>query len=159
MKHFDVVVFWTWKSAELRDLEKNMALLESVKPKTCRIALGIYLWDYPGRDPAKAEDKTYVMGHPVPLDLMEHQCSLGLKWLKEGRVSDLVILGLAGIDQGIPSAPWMRDWIKKHGDEKLNRINTKVMAMKCTLLLLIHPSARIIRSTPDWSRTSASTAT
>jgi hypothetical protein len=25
------------------------------------------------------------------------------------------------LDQGIPSAPWMRDWIKKHGDEKLNR--------------------------------------
>jgi hypothetical protein len=121
MKHFDVVVLWTAKSADLRDLEKNMALLESIKPKTCRIALGIYLWGYWDKDPAKADDKTYVMGQPVPLDLMEHQCSLGLKWLKEGRVSDLVILGLAGIDQGIPSAPWMRDWIKKHGDEKLNR--------------------------------------
>lgn len=59
------------------------------------------------------------MGKPVPLDLMEHQCRLGLKWLKEGRVSDIVILGLAGIDQGNLSAQWMRDWIKKHGDEKL----------------------------------------
>ena len=86
-----------------------------------RIALGIYLWDYASKDPAKAEDNTYVMGHPVPLELMEHQCGLGLKWLREGRVSDLVILGLAGIDQGIPSAPWMSDWIRKHGDEKLNR--------------------------------------
>jgi hypothetical protein len=121
MKHFDVVVLWTAKSADLRDLEKNLALLEAIKPKNCRIALGIYLWGYWDKDPAKADDKTYVMGQPVPLDLMEHQCSLGLKWLKEGRVSDLVILGLAGIDQGIPSAPWMRDWIKKHGDEKLNR--------------------------------------
>jgi len=119
MKHFDVVVFWTWKSAELRDLETNMALLESVKPKTCRIALGIYLWDYAGIDPAKKDDPTYKAGKPVPLDLMEHQCSLGLKWLKEGRVSDMVILGIAGIDQGNPSAPWMREWIKKHGDEKL----------------------------------------
>ena len=121
MKHFDVVVLWTAKSADLRDLEKNLTLLESIKPKNCRIALGIYLWGYWDKDPAKADDKSYVMGQPVPLDLMEHQCSLGLKWLKEGRVSDLVILGLAGIDQGIPSAPWMRDWIKKHGDEKLNR--------------------------------------
>jgi hypothetical protein len=121
MKHFDVVVLWTAKSADLRDLEKNLALLEAIKPKNCRIALGIYLWGYWDKDPAKADDKSYVMGQPVPLDLMEHQCSLGLKWLKEGRVSDLVILGLAGIDQGIPSAPWMRDWIKKHGDEKLNR--------------------------------------
>ena len=121
MKHFDVVVLWTAKSADLRDLEKNLALLEAIKPKNCRIALGIYLWGYWDKDPAKADDKSYVMGQPVPLDLMEHQCGLGLKWLKEGRVSDLVILGLAGIDQGIPSAPWMRDWIKKHGDEKLNR--------------------------------------
>ena len=120
MKHFDTIVFFTWKSEELKDLEKNLALLESVKPKNCRIALGIYLWDYTGIDPAKKDDPAYKMGKPVPLDLMEHQCSLGLKWLKEGRVSDLVILGLAGIDQGIPSAPWMRDWIKKHGDEKLS---------------------------------------
>jgi hypothetical protein len=121
MKHFDVVVLWTAKSADLRDLEKNLTLLESIKPKNCRIALGIYLWGYWDKDPAKADDKSYVMGRPVPLDLMEHQCGLGLKWLKEGRVSDLVILGLAGIDQGIPSAKWMRDWIKKHGDQNLNR--------------------------------------
>lgn len=121
MKHFDVLVLWTWDSAELKDLEKNLALLESVKPKTCRVALGIYLWDYAGIDPAKKNDPTYKAGKPVPLELMEHQCGLGLKWLKEGRVSDLVILGVAGIDQGIPSAPWMRDWIKKHGDEKLNQ--------------------------------------
>jgi hypothetical protein len=121
MKHFDVVVLWTAKSADLRDLEKNLTLLESIKPKNCRIALGIYLWGYWDKDPAKADDKSYVMGRPVPPDLMEHQCGLGLKWLKEGRVSDLVILGLAGIDQGIPSAKWMRDWIKKHGDQNLNR--------------------------------------
>jgi hypothetical protein len=121
MKHFDVVVLWTAKSADLRDLEKNLALLEAIKPKNCRIALGIYLWGYWDKDPAKADDKSYVMGQPVPLDLMEHQCGLGLKWLKEGRVSDLVILGLAGIDQGIPSAKWMRDWIKRHGDQNLNR--------------------------------------
>jgi hypothetical protein len=108
-------------SEELKDLEKNLALLESVKPKNCRIALGIYLWDYTGIDPAKKDDATYKMGKPVPLDLMEHQCGLGLKWLKEGRVSDLVILGIAGIDQGNPSAPWMRDWIRNYGDEKLNR--------------------------------------
>jgi hypothetical protein len=120
LDQFDVAVLWTTNSAELRDLEKNMALLESIKPKTCRIALGIYLWGYWDKDPAKADDKTYMMGRPMPLDLMEHQCGLGLKWLKEGRVSDLVILGLAGIDQGIPSASWMREWIRKHGEEKLN---------------------------------------
>jgi hypothetical protein len=98
-----------------------MVLLESIKPKTCRIALGIYLWAYWDKDPAKAEDKTYIMGRPMPLDLMELQCSLGLKWLKEGRVSDLVILSNTHLDRGIPSASWMREWIKKHGEEKLNQ--------------------------------------
>jgi hypothetical protein len=120
MKYFDVAVLWTWKSEELRDLEKNLILLESMKPKNCRIALGIYLWDYTGVDPVKKDDPTYRWGKPVPLDLMELQCSLGLKWLKEGRVSDIVILGNSHLDIGINTAPWMREWIKKHGDEKLN---------------------------------------
>jgi hypothetical protein len=121
MKHFDVIVLWTWKSADLHDLEKNLARLEAMKPKTTRIALGIYLWDYTGIDPAKKDDPAYRFGKPVPPDLMEHQCSLGLKWLKEGRVSDLVFLGNSHLDIGIPGAPWMREWIKKHGDEELNR--------------------------------------
>lgn len=121
MKDFDVLVLWTWQSDELRDLEQSLAKLEAVKPKTTRIALGIYLWDYTGVDEAKKADPTYRWGKPVPLDLMEHQCSLGLKWLKEGRVCDLVILGNSHLDIGIPSAPWMREWVKKHGDEKLNR--------------------------------------
>lgn len=114
MKHFDVLVLWTWKSEELKDLEKNLALLESIKPKTSRIALGIYLWDYTGNTTATN------MGKPVPLDLMEHQCRLGLKWLKEGRVCDLAICGNTHLDLGINTAPWMREWIKKHGEEQLN---------------------------------------
>ena len=65
MKNFDVLVFWTWKSEELKDLEKNLTLLESVKPKTSRIALGIYLWDYTGSlTPPKKADPTYRWGKP-----------------------------------------------------------------------------------------------
>jgi hypothetical protein len=52
---------------------------------------------------------------------MELQCGLGLKWLKEGRISDLVVLGNTHLDIGAPSAPWMRQWIKQHGAEKLGR--------------------------------------
>jgi len=121
LKHFDVIVLWTWKSDDLRDLEKSLARLEAVRPKATKIALGIYLWDYRSLDEKKKDDPTYRFGKPVPLDLMELQCGLGLKWLREGRVSDLVILGNTHLDIGIPSAPWMRDWIKKNGDEKLNR--------------------------------------
>lgn len=121
LKHFDVIVLWTWKSDDLRDLEKSLARLEAVKPKETRIALGLYLWDYTGIDETKKADPTYRFGKPTPLDLMELQCGLGLKWLKEGRVCDLVVLGNTHLDIGAPSAPWMRQWIRKHGDEKLGR--------------------------------------
>ena len=121
LKHFDVIVLWTWKSDDLKDLEKNLARLEAVKPKDTKIALGLYLWDYTGVDEQKKADPTYRFGKPTPLDLMELQCGLGLKWLKEGRVRDLVILGNTHLDIGAPSAPWMRQWIKQHGAEKLGR--------------------------------------
>jgi hypothetical protein len=80
---------------------------------------GIYLDDFV-KDAVKRPDGRKV-GKPVPLDLMEHQCGLGLKWLKEGRVGELVILSNTHLDLGIDTAPWMRAWIKKHGDEKLPR--------------------------------------
>jgi hypothetical protein len=123
MNYFDVAVMWTWKSAELRDLEKNLALLESIKPKNCRIALGLYLWDYTGRPVAKPEGQNQpdLIGMPVPPELMEYQCSLGLRWLKEGRVSDLVVLANNALDIGLENAGWIRQWIKKVGSEKLNR--------------------------------------
>ena len=41
-------------------------------------------WDYTEIDPDKQEaDPTYRWGKPAPLDLMEYQCGLCLKWLKE----------------------------------------------------------------------------
>ncbi|MEY5006483.1 MAG: hypothetical protein RI969_1571 [Verrucomicrobiota bacterium] len=98
-------MLWTWKSDDLRDLEKSLARLEAVKPKETRIALGLYLWDYTGIDETKKADPTYRFGKPTPPDLMELQCGLGLKWLKEGRVCDLVVLGNTHLDIGAPSAP------------------------------------------------------
>ena len=121
LKHFDVIVLWTWKSEDLKDLEKNLARIEAAKPKDTKIALGIYLWDYTGLDEKKKADPTYRFGKPTPLDLMELQCGLGLKWLKEGRVCDLVVLGNTHLDIGAPSAPWMRQWIKQHGSDQLGR--------------------------------------
>lgn len=35
-------------------------IIQSSLPKNCRIALGIYLWDYTGVDPVKKDDPTYA---------------------------------------------------------------------------------------------------
>jgi hypothetical protein len=105
---FDVLTLWTWNSEEIPELEANLAALEKLAPKNARIALGLYLWDFHNRK-------------PVPVELMKHQCDVGLKWLKEGRVSDLIFLANTMLDVGMPSAEFARDWVKKNGGEKLNR--------------------------------------
>jgi len=97
---FDVLTLWTWNANELPQLETSLAALEQIAPKGRRIALGMYLWDYPN-------------SRPVPLELMQHQCELGLKWLKEKRVQELIVLANTVLDVGLPSAEFARNWIKK----------------------------------------------
>jgi len=108
LDQFDVLTLWTWNSNELPELEENLAALEKIAPKKARIALGLYLWDFYNKK-------------PVPVDLMKHQCDLGLKWLKEGRIRDMIFLANTMLDVGMPSAEFAREWVKKNGDEKLNR--------------------------------------
>jgi hypothetical protein len=107
LDQFDVLTLWTWNSDEIPELEANLTALERIAPKKARIALGLYLWDFHNKK-------------PVPVDLMKHQCDLGLKWLKEGRISDMIFLANTILDVGMPSAEFSREWIKKHGQEKLN---------------------------------------
>lgn len=105
---FDVLTLWTWDSTEIPELEANLLALEKIAPKKARIALGLYLWDFQNKK-------------PVSVELMKHQCDLGLKWLKEGRISDMIFLANTMLDVGMPSADFSRQWIKEHGGEKLDR--------------------------------------
>ena len=108
LDQFDVLTLWTWNSEEIPEWEANLSALEKIAPKHARIAMGLYLWDFHNKK-------------PVPVDLMKHQCDLGLKWLKEGRISDMIFLANTMLDVGMPSAEFSRQWIKKHGIEKLDR--------------------------------------
>lgn len=108
LDQFDVLTLWTWNSEEIPEWEANLSALETMAPKNARIAMGLYLWDFHNRK-------------PVPEDLMQHQCDLGLRWLKEGRITDMIFLANTMLDVEMPSSEFSRQWIKKHGDEKLNR--------------------------------------
>jgi hypothetical protein len=103
---FDVLTLWTWNANELPALEENLSALEAMAPRNARIALGLYIWDYPNR-------------RPVPLELMKHQCELGLKWLHQKRVRELIFLGNTSLDVGAPSAEFSRQWIAKVGGQML----------------------------------------
>lgn len=103
---FDVLTLWTWNSDELPHLEENLAALEKIAPKSARIALGMYIWDFHNRK-------------PVPLELMKHQCESGRKWLKEGRIHEMILLANTVLDVGLPSAEFSRQWIAKVGEQPL----------------------------------------
>ncbi|MBI4553641.1 MAG: hypothetical protein HY710_15355 [Candidatus Latescibacteria bacterium] len=99
----DVVTFWTWWAERLEQLEQNFAQFERLAP-TSRKVLGCYMWDYGNRK-------------PMPVALMEHQCQLGLRWLREGRIEGMIFLASCICDMGLETVEWTREWVRAVGDE------------------------------------------
>jgi hypothetical protein len=109
LKLIDVVTLWTWETAELANLEANLSKLEKLAPKT-RILLGCYTSDYDkNRTPWWTD---------LPVRTMQHQCEVGLRWLREGRIEGIIIYGTA-MDLNWKSVEWARAWIQKVGETKL----------------------------------------
>jgi hypothetical protein len=104
LKLLDIVTFWTWDSEKLQALERNLERLEQVAGQ-CGRMLGCYLWDYGKKK-------------PMPLDFMEHQCELGLQWLRQGRIEGMVFLASCICDLELEAVEWARNWIAKVADER-----------------------------------------
>ncbi len=101
----DVVTFWTWTSERLVSLERNFERVEQLAP-TSRKILGCYMYDYGNHK-------------PMPIDRMEHQCELGLRWLRDGRIDGMIFLASCICDLELETVEWTREWIRKVGDESL----------------------------------------
>jgi len=99
----DVVTFWTMPGKELVNLEGNFAKLLSIT-KGKRRVLGCYMYNY-------GEQK------PMDLALMEHQCGLGLRWLKEGKIEGIIFLASCICDLKQEAVEWTREWIGRVGAE------------------------------------------
>ena len=104
----DGVTFWTWQARDLDRLEMNLHAAEELAPGR-RMMLGCYLWDY-GAD-----------GAAMPLELMQHQCRLGLEWLEQGRIEGMIFLASCICDLGLEAVEWTRRWIAAVGDKPLMR--------------------------------------
>lgn len=107
LKDVDIVLFWTWNAAHLKDLESNFRRLKKLLPEK-RVILGCYMWDfcYPTRT--------------IPISVMEHQYKLGLKWLKSGEIEGIIFLGTNIMDKNLEAVEWTREWIKRVGDTPLD---------------------------------------
>ena len=101
----DNVSFWTWRAEELADLERNFSIVEELAP-ACDKVLGCYMWDYGNK-------------RPMPVEAMEQQCTIGLRWLREGRIDGMIFLASCICDLGLETVEWTRDWIARVGNENL----------------------------------------
>jgi len=86
---------------DLMHLEDNFARFETIATGRRKV-LGLYLWDYGSKA-------------PMPLPAMERQCRLGVRWLEEGRVDGLILLGSCICDLNLQTAEWARRWIAGAG--------------------------------------------
>ncbi len=101
----DKVTLWFWRAAELEHLEQSLESLEALAP-SCGKVLGCYMYDYGEK-------------RPMPLDLLEHECQTGLRWLRQGRIEAMIFLATCICDLDLEAVEWARRWIAKVADEAL----------------------------------------
>jgi hypothetical protein len=102
LKHVEWALLWTWRPADLKDLERNLAALEKLIPDK-RILLGCYMFDFHNC-------------RALPVELMKMQAERGLKWLKAGRIEGIIFLGTPVCDLGLEAVEWTRQWLASVGD-------------------------------------------
>jgi len=104
-EHCDVTTFWTWNAKDLGALETNFEKLEQKMPYSRKV-LGIYMYDY-------GENK------PMPVETIQGQSELGLRWLREGRIEGMIFLATCICDLELEAVEWARQWIARVGEEEL----------------------------------------
>ena len=99
MRYIDGLTLWTWNCSELPLLEERFCRIEESFPDQKKL-LGIYMYDFPAKS-------------PVPTELMEHQCELGLRLMKEGRLDGMIFEANSVMGVGLSSELWLREWMEK----------------------------------------------
>lgn len=103
----DAITFWTWHARDLNALEGNFLRLEETAPDKRKL-LGLYMWDFGACA-------------PMPMEAMEHQCRLGLDWLRAGRIEGLIFLASCIADLELEAVEYARRFIAEVGDTTLMR--------------------------------------
>ena len=95
----DGITLWTFNCKELPLLEARLEGFRKKYPDK-KLLLGIYMFDFPS-------------GTSLSDEQMEHQCEIGLRQLREGRLDGLIFEANSVMGVGLPSEKWLREWIDK----------------------------------------------
>lgn len=101
----DIITFWTWKSCELKNLDKNFNKFKKMTATKRRLA-GCYMWDYGDCKPLAMND-------------MQYQCKKYYEWLKNGDIEGIIFCSNCITGLGLDTVEWTKDWIAEIGDEDL----------------------------------------
>jgi len=97
-QYIDGITLWTWECRELPLLEERYARIEKRFPHKKKM-LGVYMYDFP-------------TAAPVSDELMEHQCELGLRLMREGRLDGMIFETNSVMGCGLSSEKWLRHWLE-----------------------------------------------
>ena len=101
----DGITVWNMYTEEARYMEAQFEVYEKLLPQKKKM-LGIYLYDY-------------IKRKPISVDDIMHLCELGRRWIKSGKIEGLIFLTNCNMGLGFECEYWLRDWIKKVGDEEI----------------------------------------
>ena len=100
LPYMDVVNLWVWNSRDLAKLDADLERCREIFPGKA-VNLGIYLRDYPNRQ-------------PVPMERLKRQAEQTAAWLAGGKITGYSVLASCLIDEHQEQARWLRDFIKSN---------------------------------------------
>jgi hypothetical protein len=100
----DVITLWTWRGADLSNIDASLTRLCRITPRKRRLA-GCYLWNY-------GECR------PMTVAQMEFQCGKYLQWIARGDLDGIIFCSNTLGDIGLESAEWLRTWIGEVADQE-----------------------------------------
>lgn len=94
LPYFDSVSLWTWKAADLKDLDAHVA--KAIRLYRKPLQLGLYL--FPWGDLHVDKDDPHYWAHTLdtvamPMETLQFQCERARQYLKDGRIEAIHILG------------------------------------------------------------------
>ena len=101
----DVLTFWSWSPAEVRNAESNIGILKKICPGKPILA-GCYIYNY---------------GDACPLDMdtMRYQMDLYRSLLLKGEIEGVIVCSNTVADCGLEAPEYLRKWLIQHGDEPI----------------------------------------
>jgi hypothetical protein len=103
MPYVDVVSLWIWDGNDIQQIAANFARYRALVPDK-RTLLGIYMWDFGGKQ-------------ALSVEFMARQLDHGLGLFREGQIEGLIFHCTPLCNKGLAAVDYARAWIAEHGDE------------------------------------------